>query len=173
VPRSGPPACPCRAATSSHVSGSGGWRLGVTCVDVRAPNNGTVVEAAQVAGEFDREEVNGECIAGFGPFDEERPRLGLKNGKSQTTDTRSALLHTLSAKQSSAHNSSTVPDFTLRTGTAPPTVQTYTVDVGRYHVTCSSPILTLLVADNTLVTSQVVCGLGSHGCPAASWVSAW
>jgi len=23
------------------------------------------------------------------------------------------------------------------------------------------------------VTSQVVCGLGSHGCPAASWVSAW
>jgi len=38
-----------------------------------------------------------------------------------------ALLHTLPAKQSSVHNFSTMPGFTLRTGTAPLIDQAYSV----------------------------------------------
>ena len=124
-----------RAVRSScHIhtsSGSGGCRVAVRWVEVSAPNSGTVVEAAQSRLGSIEMKWTARVSPGSAPSTKNGPVCGLRNGKSQTTETRSSRLRTLPAKQSSVHSSSTAPGRTVRTGGAPPKVQANSVGSGR------------------------------------------
>src|SRR2546430_871287 len=126
-----------RAARSScqihTTSGSGSCRVAVRCVEVSAPNRGTVVDAAQSrAGSIDT-----KCTAtvspGSAPSTWNGPVCGFTNGNSTTSETRSPVPRTRPAKQSSVNSSSTVPGAIRATGGAPPKVHTNSPAAGRYR----------------------------------------
>ncbi len=112
-------------------SGSGGCSVAVVWVEVSAPKSGTVVDAAQSrAGSIDT-----KCTAtvspGSAPSMWKGPVCGLRNGNSQTSETRSFSERTRPAKQSSVYRSRTVPGAIRATGGAPPKVQAYSPGRGR------------------------------------------
>ena len=113
------------------TSGSGGCRVAVRWVEVSAPNSGTVVEAAQSRLGSMEMKWTARVSPGSAPSTQNGPVCGLRKGKSQTTETRSSVLRTLPAKQSSVHSSSTEPGWTRRTGAAPPKVQANSEGTGR------------------------------------------
>ena len=128
-----------RAARSScHIhttSGSGSCSVAVRWVEVRAPNSGTVVDAAQSrAGSMDTK-CTARVSPGTAPSTWNGPVCGFTNGNSTTSETRSPVPRTRPAKQSSVNSSSTVPGAMRATGAVPPNVHTYSPAVGRYRST--------------------------------------
>jgi len=105
--------------------------VAVACVDVSAPNSGTVHEAAQSReGSIDTKWI-ASVSPGSAPSTKNGPVCGFTKGNSTTFVTRSCGPRTLPPKASSVQSSMTSPGLTRRTGGTPPKVQANSEGSGR------------------------------------------
>src|SRR3989454_9713119 len=123
------------------TSGRGSCRDGGRVVELSAPNNGTVVEAAHSReGSMDTK-CTASVSPGSAPSMKNGPVCGFTNGHWMTLLTTSPGPRTWPPKASSVQSSTMSPGSTFMTGGTPPNVQENSSARGWYETTLTRSLL--------------------------------